>query len=116
MTIAMNTDYFVAGTFKHATLGNNGEVKFYIKNLETDTWQTSSTINHSITGLNDPTADFNIGCYNNLSEKFPGLIDEVRWTDTVLSQGDLLAVPEPSTIVLLASGLLGLLLLRRRRK
>jgi len=60
----------------------------------------------------DANSTFNVG--GGSGRAFNGLIDEVRFSDTVLSSNDFLrAIPEPSAALLGALGLLGLL--RRRR-
>ncbi len=115
LEILTGVDYFVAATFDQSDQTTG--VKFYVKNLSTGTWQTTVTMAHNIDSLHDSTGNFDIGAINNGGASnyyWDGVIDEVRFSDTVLGQNDLLAVPEPATMTLLLLGLP--FALRRRRK
>ncbi len=114
ITISNLKNYFVAASFDLSDQDTG--VEFYVKDLSADTW-TTSTQGHTLASLHNSTMDFSIGGAADGGYSWTSVLDEVRLSNTVLSQGELLAsVPEPSTIVLLASGVLGLLLLWRRRK
>ena len=95
-------------------------VTFYVKNLTTGSEWFEATTGHTIGSLHNSTAAFNIGAYwGDGSRSWDGLIDEVRWSNTVLSSDQLLAVvPEPASVTMLFSALLagGALLFLRRRK
>ncbi|MCD4825880.1 MAG: LamG domain-containing protein [Phycisphaerae bacterium] len=118
--ILAGIDYFVAVSFDESD--QTSGIKVYVKTLSgvnAGTWDTA-TLGHTITSLHDSTGTFNIGAYNTIPSPlaaaavWDGLIDEVRFSDTVLSQNDMLAMPEPATMTLLLLGLP--LALRRRRK
>ncbi len=111
LDIMTGTDYFIAVSFDESNQA--GGVTFYVKNLETDTWQTA-TLGHGIDSLHDSAGNFNIGAASNDTIGWDGLIDEVRLSNVVLGQDDMLAsIPEPATMALL---ILGLPFVLRRRK
>jgi hypothetical protein len=56
----------------------------------------------------DPGASLEIGLRMDYAAAFNGTMDEVRLDDVSLAPGDLLLTPEPSTILLMGMGLLGL--------
>jgi len=62
------------------------------------------------------TRDIRIGSARNNGRFFNGRIDEVRISNTVLAPSQFLAVPEPSSIVLLGIGAIGLVFRRRRNQ
>ena len=112
IAITAGKDYFVAMSFDESS--KTGGVKFYVLDLAADTWQTA-TVNHNITDLKNTTNDLYIGTHDGSGRMWKGLIDEVRFSNEILSQDKLLAsVPEPATMTLLLLGLP--FALRRRRK
>lgn len=114
LTVALDTDYYVAASFDLSESGNgNGGVTFYLKDLSA--WGASllsDTQDHTLPALHRATGDMNIG--NSGPHLFDGLIDELRLSNTVLGESELLIAPEPGTLCLLAAGALALL--RRSRR
>lgn len=104
------------GNFHHLALvydGTAGEVRFYLDSTLLDT-NTDADIGTLGTLLNG-TDDFRLGNYNgSASEDFQGIMDHFRISDTALTTGEFLTVPEPSSTALLGLG--GLALILRRRK
>ncbi len=114
--IDRNKDYYVAMSFDE-----DGDLTYYAQNLTDGFAMQTETVSHTVESLHNSTADFVIGqgTYEGVrGGDFIGLIDEVRLSNTVLSEGELLAVPEPSSLVLLGLGGLSLAAYawRRRRR
>lgn len=88
----------------------NGELRTYVDGVlkQTNTDTSIGTLGNLYDGLND----FRLG--RDSSANFEGLVDHARISDTALTAGELLAVPEPSSAALLGLG--GLALILRRRK
>lgn len=128
VTLLTDKDYYVAVSFDLTKQGaGTSGVTFYIQNLtDNGALQVISKDIDTGTVVNAPSANnsyLEIGARKEGSYmargdmKWNGVIDEVRLSDTVLSQGDLLInqVPEPASLsVLLIGG--GLLAMRRRRQ
>ena len=91
LPIRPGVDYYVAASYDPADLESG--VQFYVKNLETGVWLQSSSALHFEPPLHDSTANLNIGGYGDGARLFEGLIDEVRISDTALSDSELLAGP-----------------------
>jgi hypothetical protein len=114
-TIDEDKDYFAAVVVDMTDTSASG-ITFYLQNLTDGGSLLSSSIAHTITSLNNSGAQFRIG--NQASgdgNDFDGVVDEVRFSSGLLSEGDLLAVPEPSSFALI-SGLLALCCVGRRQR
>lgn len=102
-TIVGGTDYYGAMVF------DAGLATFYLRNLTTGQFQTSVVGGFSSI-LHDSTADLTIGSFGG-GTRLTGLIDEVRISNTALSSGELMIVPEPTATmslgVLMMLGLMG---------
>lgn len=104
-------DYYAAAAF--STSG----VSLYLQNLTDGGPLSSQSFNVNLTNVRNSGGDFTVGGFNNnFNYAFSGSIDEVRLSDTKLSESELLTVPEPSSFLLaLIAGGVGVLVLRRNR-
>lgn len=69
--------------------------------------------------MSDPFKSFRIGATSSgssHSNNWNGLIDEVRISEGVLEESQLLVIPEPGTLLLMGLGFASLLLTKRIRK
>mgnify|MGYP000318392739 CR=1 FL=1 len=90
-----------------------GEIRSYLDGtlIHTDSNAGIATLGGMLNG----SSDFRTAAYNTIdSNAFTGISDRYRISDTALTSGDFLAVPEPSSTALLGLG--GLALILRRRK
>ncbi|MDA3874120.1 MAG: hypothetical protein PF795_09175 [Kiritimatiellae bacterium] len=116
VTITANTDYYVGLGIDNTT--DTNDLSFYYQDLTNNGTLQFSPLTSDITTLHNSTADLEIAAFNVDDSNFAGLIDEVRISSGVLSQSELITIPEPSTAiyVVMTFGLLGLTGLRGRRK
>ena len=84
----LNNDYYAAVSFDESD--QNSGITFYLKDLTAGTDMQIAVQGHTINSLHDSTADFTIGARSDLNCKFSGLIDEIRLSNDVLSEDDLL--------------------------
>ena len=93
--VALNTPYYVAAAVKLAGEGP-GSVTFYLKDLSNDDEPMQSvTVEHSIVGGLECSEPFTIGGRGGDNEGlFDGLIDDVRYSRGVLSEGEVLFTSE----------------------
>jgi hypothetical protein len=110
LSVSTGKDYYLAA----AVDLDGGQTTFYLQNLTDGGSLQSTTRPFDITTLNTPTM-FAIGATGDGTLYFDGLIDEVRISNSALTEQQLLLVPEPSTAFLLAFALVGLAARRRRR-
>jgi len=105
LTVAANTDYYISVGFDNTSSTN--DLSFYYQDLTNGGALQSATFSSGITALHDSTAQMEFGAFATDNSNFGGLIDEVRISDSVLEQSDLLMVPEPTTMasMLMALGL-----------
>jgi hypothetical protein len=122
LVLTEGRDYYVAATVSLGAAEADRRITFYLKDLTSSGLLLSNTVGHSTTNLFDSTAAFSIGgqgaSTGTGASLFHGVIDEVRFSNAVLAESDLLIVPEPSTFALLglaAAGLAGHVIRRRRR-
>ncbi|MBC2603853.1 LamG-like jellyroll fold domain-containing protein [Puniceicoccus vermicola] len=117
--LEIGKDYYVAASVNYSNPGGV-EATFYIQNLTDNETIAMSTDSDTYTSLYNSSTDFTIGAsYSNGSPSryFAGWIDEVRLSDTALSQSELLSIPEPNHYGLLGSiAVLFVISLRRRKR
>lgn len=99
-TISEDKDYYVAAAVDVADTSANG-ITLYVKNLTDGGGLLSNTFSHSVvTSLNNSGAPVLIGAGRSDGKwGFNGLIDEVRFSNTVLSRGQLLAGPVGTLVI-----------------
>lgn len=108
-TLSTGNDYYAA-----LVIDGPGSVTGYLQDLTGGGSLVSLTGSTSLNNsFSNSSQNLSIGADGSNSNNFAGLIDEVRVSNSALSQSELLVVPEPSSIMLL--GLCGLLLMKRRR-
>jgi len=106
--LTTGSDYYVAAAYTRPSAQgvSDGSVTFWFQDLTAaGPLQTSTqTTSNVMWTPNSTPAAFQIGSLN-LSDtlRFGGVIDEVRLSDTVLSTPQLLIVPEPTGVGLLAA-------------
>ncbi len=110
--ILAGTDYYVAASFDLADQATG--LKFFIQDLTNGGALQTIALSHNFTTLTDSTANFEISSYNANTNRYVGIIDEVRFSDASLdASGLLISVPEPSVWMLLAVGGIAFFGLRR---
>jgi hypothetical protein len=112
-----NTDYYVAATIDLVDTSVSG-ITFYFQDLTAGGSLLSEGVGHTLTSVFDTPVPFTIGSTATPSAQLAGIIDEVRVSNTKLSQSQLLiSVPEPSAVALASLGaiFLGYAAHRRRR-
>lgn len=120
LTIDAADDYYIAMSFDASNQASG--LTFYVQNLTDNGPMQTVSLAHTITDLYESGQSFRVGGYQNnegfvaSSNRLQGIIDEVRLSDTVLAESQLLAIPEPSTTVLLIGvlSLCGTILWRRK--
>jgi Concanavalin A-like lectin/glucanases superfamily/PEP-CTERM motif len=117
--VTTDTWYFYAGVYEY----NSGTDQSTLTTYFGPDFQSLQQSN--VTTFDGPikhtTENLNIGrdnSYTQSSRYFDGIIDDVRFYDEALTETEVndlyAAVPEPSTVVMLIAGLIGVLVIRRR--
>jgi len=116
LILSTGTNYYVA----LALDGSTGNGTVYLQDLSSNTLQSATITGATVlaSAMDDPFAVGRLGADDFKTNRWSGLIDEVRISDMVLSQNELLVsatiIPEPSTGILLGLPLFGLLVLAFR--
>lgn len=116
--LATDTVYYFGMSYADATTGN--DTVFYLQDITNGGALLSNNVDSGIDTNNVGTnSEFRLGGISSddggsPSNTLGGRLDEIRLSNVVLSESELLAVPEPGSTVLLL-GTLGLLAVRRRR-
>lgn len=115
ITLTAGKDYYVGYTLTLSDTGTTGAT-FYIKNLtDGGALQIVNSV-HTGTTMFDSTLSVNIGAANDSALGFTGVIDELRLSNSRLSQSELLiSVPEPTSYALMVLGVFVLLVGSRRK-
>lgn len=113
--LAINTDYYMAISVDVTNPDPAQRLNFYLKDLTTDGPLLHQTQTTSFTDLRSSNAPFSIGATGNPSSPFSGIIDEVRFSDTVLGANELLIAPEPGRMALVVAGAMFFFVRRSRR-
>tara|TARA_R100000027_G_scaffold1806_4_gene2010 strand:- start:4048 stop:4896 length:849 start_codon:yes stop_codon:yes gene_type:complete len=113
LTIGLDTDYYVGVSFDQSD--QTSGITFYTQDLTSGGALLQSSIGHDIDHLNVGSGALQIGAYDGNKSNFQGLVDEVRISNTALSESELLVIPEPSAFALVLSGSAFLCIARRRR-
>lgn len=101
--ISAGNNYYVAVAVDLADTSANG-ITFYLQDLSGEGSLLTNSQTHTVTSLFASTASFSLGSQGSTGSTYNGTMDEVRYSNVVLSQGDLLAVPEPSSCAMLLIG------------
>lgn len=114
--LTLDQDYYLAVSFA-PTGPTSGDITFWVQNLTTG--GSLQQINQTISGIPFAVTSgtFQVGTLNqDAGIRWAGVLDEVRFSNQVLTANQLLVSPEPGRALLLA--LAGCLMLahRRRRK
>ena len=110
--LTLNTSYYVAVVVDVGGVAGGTAVTFYVRDLSTEVMQSETIEVAGLTSINNSNLAFTVGGRVGGSQ-FDGVLDEVRFSDTALSQSELL-VPEPGSAAVLAIAV-GCLTLRRRK-
>lgn len=116
LVLNQGDQYYVGASFNGTS--ETDDVTFYLQNLTDGGSLQSVTISSGRISTNNPaTGPIQIGSFSDQSSRWTGLIDEVRLSSEVLSENQLLIIPEPGTYAALAGLMaLGLAAVRRRRR
>ena len=118
-SIEVGQTYAVAGVLD--ATGGSGEISIHLKEQGGD-WVSASSTFSDWEGMQQTDTDVRVGSFGSGSASdylwfADGTIDEARISGEALSEGEMLATPEPgtTTLALLAAGFAGMLIWRRRK-
>ncbi|MDF3131210.1 PEP-CTERM sorting domain-containing protein [Kiritimatiellaeota bacterium B1221] len=120
-----NGHYYYAAASVDILDSGDSAITFYLKDLTADTAlqvvnkskADKFTGNDTLSGpLFNSDAPFSIAATGQGGANFVGTVDEVRLSNTRLSESELLVIPEPSSLLLLSAAFGALLMFKRHRK